>query len=100
VRPDDLVARYGGDEFVLLLKLNSPEEAAAVARRIRAARSQPLELDGAATYTISVSIGIAFAAPAGSLLDELIAAADRAMYRAKSSAGGEGFAFAVSGDER
>lgn len=82
VRPHDALARFGGDEFVVLLeRISSPAEAEAVARRISARLMEPLELDGVEVST-SASIGIALgdhAADDESMLRE----ADAAMYRAK-----------------
>jgi diguanylate cyclase (GGDEF)-like protein/PAS domain S-box-containing protein len=84
VRETDTVARVGGDEFVIVCDAaDSPDEVAALADRVLAAVAQPLML-GEALVEVTASIGIATSTgDAGS--DELITAADRAMYEAKSS---------------
>jgi diguanylate cyclase (GGDEF)-like protein len=81
VRAVDFVCRLGGDEFVVLLPEIGSDAAVAVARRIIAAAAEPFEFAPAAR--IGVSIGIATAPRDGSSADELLSAADRAMYQAK-----------------
>jgi diguanylate cyclase len=81
VREIDVVCRLGGDEFVALLPEIADDEAASIARRIIASVSQPF--DFAPSAKIGVSIGIAAAPRDGNTADELLSAADRAMYEAK-----------------
>lgn len=81
VREVDAVCRLGGDEFVILLPHLTDDEAAAIARRIIAEISQTFEF--APTARIGVSIGLAAAPRDGNTADELLIAADRAMYEAK-----------------
>ena len=81
VREIDAVCRLGGDEFVILLPDISSDAAVSIARRIIAAISTPFEF--APTTKIGVSIGIAAATRDGNTADELLSAADRAMYEAK-----------------
>jgi diguanylate cyclase (GGDEF)-like protein len=83
LRSTDLPARYGGDEFILLLSETPPKGALEVAERIRnAVGSRPLAIDGH-NITSTISIGVACFPEDGRTLDALAARADRALYRAK-----------------
>jgi diguanylate cyclase (GGDEF)-like protein len=85
LRATDVPARYGGDEFIVLLPETPPKGALDVAERIRKAISgAPLALDGR-TIACSVSVGIACFPEDGRTLDTLAARADRALYQAKKS---------------
>jgi diguanylate cyclase (GGDEF)-like protein/PAS domain S-box-containing protein len=85
VRPQDTVARFGGDEFVALLEdLADAGAAARVADRIMDELREPFEIDGHRLHT-SASIGIALDAASGG---DLLRAADTAMYRAKENGKG------------
>lgn len=81
VRDADYVCRLGGDEFVILLPNMTDGEAAAIARRIISRISEPFEF--APTARVGASIGLASAPRDGMTADELLSAADRAMYEAK-----------------
>ena len=84
VRSSDTVARVGGDEFVVLVTdLSRPELANLLADKLLATLSQPMELAGQ-RVSISTSIGIAIYPSDGGEQQELMAAADTAMYEAKS----------------
>jgi diguanylate cyclase (GGDEF)-like protein/PAS domain S-box-containing protein len=84
IRPHDIVARIGGDEFIIMCReLRQPEEAEAVAERVLVLLSEPIDLAGTAV-TVSASIGIAVANSEGADADTLMARADAAMYRAKT----------------
>jgi diguanylate cyclase (GGDEF)-like protein len=84
VRAGDLVGRYGGEEFCAILPGAGKEVALAVAERLRAWAAET-KLDGL-DYPITVSIGAATARPgdAPCSLDQALARADAALYRAKN----------------
>jgi len=86
VRPEDTVARFGGDEFVVLCEdLADPGDALRVADRILADLGRPIQ-HGSGLARLSASIGVVMADGPGSGA-ALIEAADEAMYRAKRRGG-------------
>lgn len=82
VRGADTVARFGGDEFALLLEGANASEAEITAGRIAKALASPIDLSGQAIH-ISASIGISLFPEDGEDADTLLKHADGAMYKAK-----------------
>jgi len=100
VREGDTVARLGGDEFAVLQLVTDPaREAEALANRIIEKISAPYDLDGHQAL-IGTSIGIALAPTDGTEPDQLLKAADLALYRAKSTGRGTYCFFEPEMDER
>lgn len=89
VRPNDTVARFGGDEFTILLDgLRSDADAAIVAQRILACLESPVRVDGL-SVGVAASIGVATSNPTHQRAEDLLRNADRAMYRAKALGGAD-----------
>ena len=103
VRETDTAARFGGDEFVVLLpRINRRQDAGVVAQRLHEALAQPFSL-GSCTVDISASIGISLYPYDGEDVESLLRNADEAMYGVKHG-GRNGFRFygeraAVTGDD-
>ncbi|MHB8323060.1 MAG: PAS domain S-box protein [Candidatus Dormibacteria bacterium] len=88
VREADTVARFGGDEFVLLLDgVGEPAEATAAAARVHDALRKPHSLGGQ-EVAVGASIGIAINFGETASLETLLSQADTAMYQAKAAGGG------------
>ena len=83
VRNNDIISRWGGDEFTLLLpQINSPEDTINLAQRILEDLKQPFEVAGHQLY-VKTSIGIAIYPQDGEDGETLLKNADAALYRAK-----------------
>ncbi|MBI5741188.1 MAG: EAL domain-containing protein [Nitrospirae bacterium] len=88
IRPEDTIARFGGDEFVILLEdLKDKTEAVHIAERIQAHVTLPYNINGREFFTSS-SIGMTFNAPAYEKPEHFLRDADIAMYCAKSKGSG------------
>ncbi|MEK9283856.1 MULTISPECIES: EAL domain-containing protein [unclassified Bradyrhizobium] len=89
LRPEDFVARFGGDEFVVFQQnIHSAEDAAALARRIVERLSERYRIDNH-LVEIGASVGIALTSPEGDVsADTLLKNADMALYRAKADGRG------------
>lgn len=89
VRSSDVVARQGGDEFVILMQeVHSRESVALVADIILDQLRQPFHLAQGVAPTLGASIGIAMRPPGGGAASQLISLADEAMYAAKRNGKG------------
>ena len=87
VRGEDLVARYGGDEFVLLLPATASQAAASVAQRISEGIGRHRFMAGRELLEIpGVSLGIATFPDQGRTVEQLLAAADATLYQQKRKA--------------
>lgn len=96
LRTSDTLARFGGDEFVILCEgLNGEDEAIAIAARIRDAMQQPLSW-GKGELVVTLSIGIAMASSSLVSAESLLRDADAAMYRAKQDGRARSAVFAHS----
>lgn len=85
-RETDVVARFGGDEFALLLPDTGPEGAKAVALRIRErVRAHPFLRSDGLNVRLTASIGVATLPDAAQTAEELLKAADMAMYKVKAA---------------
>jgi diguanylate cyclase (GGDEF)-like protein len=101
VREIDTVARFGGDEFVVLLseldadRAQSIEQVRPIAEKIRLSVAEPYELQGKqadspqtmARHHCTASIGVALFLDHQNSIDEILARADQAMYAAKAEGG-------------
>jgi diguanylate cyclase (GGDEF)-like protein len=86
LRDCDLCGRFGGEEFALLLPRTTAAQALEIIERIRQGISQlAIPRDGTAAIRVTISIGVAVPSQARHTLDDLLAAADHALYQAKRS---------------
>jgi len=86
MRPEDVVARFGGDEFVAVFgDLSNPLDAAqTIAERLRSIVTAPIMVNGEELH-MTISIGIAVVQGTGFLSDDVLAQADAAMYSVKKT---------------
>jgi diguanylate cyclase (GGDEF)-like protein len=93
VRPSDLVARFGGDEFVVLVdSAVTPAAAQHVAARLLESLRAPFAIADR-EVTIDASVGIALGVPGATTADDLLREADIALYQAKDAGKGRGVLF-------
>jgi diguanylate cyclase (GGDEF)-like protein len=86
IRSTDLAARYGGDEFVLVLVRTGLDGAIGVAEKVRASVEEMGRRLGYPGGLVTASIGVsAFVAGRGPVTEDVLVAADRALYRAKAA---------------
>ena len=84
LRSEDTAARFGGDEFAILIEDSAdPAESVAAAERVRAAFEHPFLIDGVEAF-VTASIGVAFGRGRRVTAEDLVRRADVAMYAAKA----------------
>ncbi len=87
-RASDIVARYGGDEFMIVLPYTSKETASEIAERLRrAVEAYPFLLGENIVSSVTLSVGVAANPDDSDTVDALVDAVDRAQYTAKRSGG-------------
>lgn len=87
VRVEDVLARFGGDEFGVLIRDGDQDAAQTLARRITEAVSAPIALSAGDTAGVGISVGIATYTNAVDSAAALLAQADRALYQVKRQSG-------------
>ena len=86
LRPQDLLFRWGGDEFVILLSHTGHDEARQIAEQLRTRVETRVRVPGrTGLEAVTMSVGVATGQPGHTSDDELVKAADAAVYRAKSA---------------
>ncbi len=85
VREIDIVGRFGGEEFIILLPHTIAADARAVAERIRHGMHAPIGAAHARAVPVTLSFGVAEIGPGAATFDDLLKAADEALYEAKSA---------------
>ena len=89
VRDQDIIGRFGGDEFIAVAEVEHEEDAVALAERIRLSVAEPypgIPSDLAVTASVGV-VSVAEVAGVELVFDQLVRSADHAMYTAKSDGG-------------
>ena len=88
--PGDTLARFGGDEFVVLIEgVRNDDEVMATARRLAEALTFPMTLPSGLSTPVSMSMGISTSHGRSGCASAMLAEADAAMYRAKNAGGGQ-----------
>jgi diguanylate cyclase (GGDEF)-like protein len=84
-READVVARFGGEEFVIMLPETTPEAAATVAERIRSMVAANSMAIGDATLNVTISAGVGEVTASSASIEAVLRDADRALYQAKQT---------------
>jgi diguanylate cyclase (GGDEF)-like protein len=100
LRSSDMIGRYGGEEFMLILTETDIEEGATLTEKLRTlVQRQRFAIDGAPEIAVTISIGIAGGSGAKLRMDNLVRDADAAMYSAKSLGRNQTYVFAEPDDD-
>ncbi|HET9757542.1 MAG TPA: diguanylate cyclase, partial [Candidatus Limnocylindrales bacterium] len=100
LRTSDMIGRYGGEEFMLILTETNIEEGAALTEKLRTlVQRQRFAIEGAGDIAVTISIGIAGGSGSQLRMDTLVRDADAAMYSAKSLGRNQTYVFAEPDDD-
>jgi diguanylate cyclase (GGDEF)-like protein len=100
LRTSDMIGRYGGEEFMLILTETNVEEGAALTEKLRTlVQRQRFAIEGAGDIAVTISIGIAGGSGSQLRMDTLVRDADAAMYSAKSLGRNQTYVFAEPDDD-
>ena len=100
LRASDMIGRYGGEEFMLILTETDIEEGAVLTEKLRTlVGRQRFAVEGAPEIGVTISIGIAGGAGSKLRMDNLVRDADAAMYSAKSLGRNQTYVFAEPDDD-
>jgi len=84
IRASDKAARFGGEEFVLLLREVTPETVEQTGERVREAIAKTRFQSDSGDFTVTVSVGCAIVSESDGNIEELMDRADQALYKAKA----------------
>jgi diguanylate cyclase (GGDEF)-like protein len=100
LRASDMIGRYGGEEFMLILTETNVEEGAVLTEKLRTlVQRQRFLIDGGPDIAVTISIGIAGGSGVKLRMDTLVRDADAAMYSAKSLGRNQTYIFAEPDDD-
>jgi diguanylate cyclase (GGDEF)-like protein len=100
LRTSDMIGRYGGEEFMLILTETNIEEGATLTEKLRTlVQRQRFAIEGAGEIAVTISIGIAGGSGSQLRMDTLVRDADAAMYSAKSLGRNQTYVFAEPDDD-
>ena len=100
LRTSDMIGRYGGEEFMLILTETNIEEGAVLTEKLRTlVQRQRFAIEGAPEIAVTISIGIAGGSGTKLRMDTLVRDADAAMYSAKSLGRNQTYVFAEPDDD-
>ena len=100
LRASDMIGRYGGEEFMLILTETNIEEGAVLTEKLRSlVQRQHFTIEGGPDIAVTISIGIAGGSGANLRMDTLVRDADAAMYSAKSLGRNQTYIFAEPDDD-
>ena len=98
LRPEDMLARFGGDEFTVLCEVESEDDVPEIVNRLRKSMATPVS-EADFEQFVSLSIGIAVSTSASMLPSALLRSADIAMYQAKRSGPGRYVVYSPDADD-